>query len=122
MSRFLTPLRAELQGDRKRWKILEPFQYLDDDAGLVTVPAGFLTDFASVPRLPLTFALVGSYGHAAATLHDWLYASGAESRRQADAVFRRALRSSGIARWRAWVMWVGVRLGGAKRFLRHPPG
>lgn len=116
MGRFLTPLRAELQQDRKSWVLLDSFQYLDDDEGLITVKTGFKTDFASVPRLPLTFALVGAYGHAAAALHDWLYATRQISRKRADRVFLNALRSSGIARWRAWIMWAGVRLGGRWRY------
>src|SRR3546814_14291312 len=66
-------------------------------AGLIKVPAGTETDFASVPRWPLTFALLGQYGHAAAVLHDWLYSSGQLSRGAADLVFFNALRSSGIA-------------------------
>lgn len=83
---------------------------------MIEVPAGFTTDFASVPRWPLTFALLGQYGNAAAVLHDWLYSSGQLSREAADRVFLNALRSSGIARWRAYLMWAGVRIGGASRY------
>lgn len=121
MNRFPNPLQAELLPDRKTWRLLAPFSYLDSDHGLIEVPAGFTTDFASVPRWPLTFALLGQYGHAAAVLHDYLYATGALSRREADQVFRNALRSSGIARWRAWLMWAGVRAGGANRYNQTPP-
>ena len=120
MNRFPNPLQAELQPDRKTWRLLALFSYLDPDHGLVEVPAGFETDFASVPRWPLTFALLGSYGHAAAVIHDWLYTTGQLSRADADRVFLNALRSSGIARWRAWLMWAGVRIGGAKRYKTPP--
>ena len=116
MSRYPDPLQVELQPDRTTWRLLAPFSYLAPDHGLITVPAGFETDFASVPRWPLTFALLGSYGHAAAVIHDWLYTTAQLSRAAADRVFLSALRSSGIARWRAWLMWAGVRLGGASRF------
>lgn len=118
MDRFQLPLRVELLGDRETWRLLEPFAYRDPDHGLIEVPAGFATDFASVPRLPLTFALLGQYGHAAAVLHDWLYGAGKLSREAADRVFLNALRSSGIARWRAWLMWAGVRVGGASRYRK----
>ncbi|MCG6540158.1 DUF1353 domain-containing protein [Pseudomonas sp. KSR10] len=118
MSRFPNTLQAELQPDRKTWRLLAPFSYLDPDHGLIEVPAGFITDFASVPRWPLTFALLGQYGHAAAVLHDWLYATGNRSREAADRVFLNALRSSGIARWRAYLMFAGVRFGGAFRYRR----
>lgn len=117
MNRFPLPLQVELQPDRK-WRLLAPFLYLDPELGPQEAPAGFATDFASVPREPLTFALIGGYGHAAAVIHDWLYRSGQLSRRDADAVFCRALRSSGIARWRAWLMYAGVRLGGAPHYRR----
>lgn len=116
MNRFPNPLQAELQPDRKTWRLLAPFSYLDADHGMIEAPAGFETDFASVPRCPLMFTLMGQYGHAAAVLHDWLYSSGNLSREAADRVFFNALRSSGIARWRAYAMWAGVRIGGGRRY------
>lgn len=116
MNRYPDRLQVELQHDRKTWRLLAPFSYLDPDHGLVKVPPTFETDFASVPRWPLTFALLGQYGHAAAVLHDWLYSSGQLSRDAADRVFLNALRSSGIARWRAYLMFAGVRIGGASRY------
>lgn len=117
MNRFPTPLQAELLPDRKTWRLLEPFSYLDPDHGLIEVPAWFETDFASVPRCPLTFSLMGQYGHAAAVIHDWLYSTGQLSRADADRVFLNALRSSGIARWRAYLMWAGVRIGGYPHYI-----
>lgn len=116
MNRFPEPLQAELQTDRKTWRLLAPFSYLDPEQGLLTVPEDFETDFASVPRLPIVFDLVGAYGHAAAVLHDWLYRTCLLPREEADRVFFNALRSSGIARWRAWLMFFGVRLFGASRY------
>jgi hypothetical protein len=116
MNRFPNPLQAELQPDRKTWRLLAPFSFLDPDHGLIEVPASFETDFASVPRLPLTFSLLGQYGHAAAVLHDWLYRTGSLNREAADRVFFNALRSSGIARWRAYLMWAGVRIAGASHY------
>lgn len=116
MSRFVTALQVELQGDRKTWKLLSEFVYEDSEHGRIAVARGFETDFASVPRLPVVFDLVGAYGHAAATLHDWLYSSGLVPRKSADRIFREALRATGIARWRAWLMWAGVRLGGSSHY------
>ena len=39
----------------------------------ITVPTGFLTDFASVPRMPFVFLLFGDVAHEAAVIHDYLY-------------------------------------------------
>ena len=37
-------------------------------------------------------------------------------RKQADDVFYQPLRAEGVARWRAWLFWAGVRVGGASRY------
>lgn len=112
MAGFETPLQVELQEDRKTWKVLSDFVYNDEKFGLIGVPEGFITDFASVPRIPIIFDLVGDYGHAAATLHDYLYKHGKLARRDCDNVFYHALRNTGIANWRARAMWLGVRAFG----------
>lgn len=86
------------------------FGWLWPALGTVLVPVGF-------GALALYASVVG-YGSAAAVIHDRLYASGQLSRKAADRVFYNALRSSGVARWRAWLMWAGVRIGGHWRYKR----
>lgn len=111
MSRFLTPLRAEKSGSV--WTILQPLIYSSDVAKRVfVVPEGEVTDFSSVPRMPLAFMLTGDTGHSAAAVHDRLYRTGEVSREMADKVFREALLVSGEPAWRAALMYAGVRLGG----------
>lgn len=111
-SGFQTPLQVQLLEDRKTWLLLSDFVYANDKGELTPVPEGFQTDFASVPRIPIIFDLVGSYGHAAATLHDYLYAIGKLPRHKCDDTFYQALRDTGIANWRARAMWLGVRAFG----------
>jgi hypothetical protein len=111
MSRFATPLRAEKSGST--WCILQPLIYCSDVAKTVfVVPEGFVTDFASVPRLPLAFLLTGDSAHEAAVVHDYLYREQQVSRSVADAVFREAAGISGEPGWKSWLMWAGVRIGG----------
>jgi Asp-tRNA(Asn)/Glu-tRNA(Gln) amidotransferase A subunit family amidase len=83
----------------------------------IAVPAGFVTDFASVPwgfwnlEPPL-----GDAGKAA-VVHDYLYATrglqGRFSRAQADGIFREALRALGVPLCKRALLWAAVRLGGA---------
>ena len=78
------------------------------------MPAGFVTDFASVPGL-FTW-LVPRYGRftKAAILHDFLCDEAKEGRfirSQADGIFRRVMRELGVGFIRRWVMWAAVRLG-----------
>lgn len=111
MSRFLTPLRAEKSGIF--WTILQPFIYESDLLQtVIVVPEGFVTDFASVPRLPLMFLLAGDEAHEAAVIHDYLYSKQEVPRDQADAVFKEAMGVTGEPSWRRWLMWAGVRAGG----------
>ena len=123
MAKFEAPPKvtkiAEARGffGRARWRLLEPLVFHSEILGPLTVPGGFETDYASVPRLPLTFAIAGDTGHEAGIVHDWLYSLIAVRRALADAVFYEALRALGVPGWRCWLMWLAVRLGGwsAKR-------
>ena len=121
MSEFLTSLKAEQLGKR-RYTLLADLVYRDDEVGIITVPAGFQTDFASIlvlhnALLFVLYALVAGYGNYAAAVHDRLYTTGQLTRRQSDDVLYRALRTEGVARWRAGLFWVGVRLGGSNKYL-----
>ena len=124
MSRFTTTLKTE-QTDRRTYKLLDDLVLADDYQRTIIVPAGFITDFASIQVLHnaflfVLFALVAGYGNYAATVHDFLYFGGQVSRKDADAILYRALRAEGVARWRAWLFWAGVRIGGAKHYTKTP--
>lgn len=118
-ARFVTPLRVELltvdrsSDGRGSWRLLADLVFLSDLlATAVTVPIGFITDFASVPRLPVAYFLVGNTSHQAAVIHDWLYTRHDTTRAVADAVLREAMAAAGAPAWRRWLMWTGARLGG----------
>jgi hypothetical protein len=79
------------------------------------VPAGFTTDFASVPQA-LTW-LVPRYGRytKAAILHDFLWRRCREGHfgwADADGILRRAMRELDVPFLRRWLMWGAVRLAG----------
>ena len=94
----------------------------------IIVPAGFETDFATVPAIVAW--LIERFGTftAAAVVHDWLCVqlddafhgrrelSGDEVRvqvnsRDSDALFRRILRECDVDFVTRWLMWTGVRWG-----------
>lgn len=112
MSQFLTQLQVEQITDDK-WLLLRPLVYRSDrlDATLI-VPRGFVTDFASVPRLPFVYWLAGGKATKAAVVHDFLYRKSGVSRADADHVFAEAMEASGQAAWRRGLMYAGLRLGG----------
>lgn len=115
---FKTKLRAELVRDtssdgRGTWQLLAPLVYESKVAAQTfVVPADFVTDLASVPRLPFAYLLTGGLAHGAAVVHDWLYTTHLIDREKADAVFHEAAIACGVSAWQAWLMWAGVRVGG----------
>ena len=121
---FLRSLKVEHLGSddaqffgEGEWRLLEDVDYADKDNNMWHVPAGFCTDFASVPRLPFAYWLTGGTGHRAAVVHDYLCRTGFE-RKRADALFHEMLRSTGVNPCRSWAMWAGVRIGHAASLCR----
>lgn len=121
MSSFTTPLKLEYLDGRK-WKVLEEFDYWigEEVTGeLVVVPAGFITDFASIPRvfwriLPPT----DTYGKAA-LVHDQLYKTGVKTRAESDKIFLEAMEVLGVPAWKRYSMYWALRAFGWVAWNEH---
>ena len=117
---FLTPIRAEkLTG--KRWKLTDRLVYYSAllDA-TICAPAKFVTDFASVPRLPIAYWLFGGKADSPAGIHDLLYRWPFVSRIMADRVFNEAMREEGKTIFTRWPMTGAVMAGGWLSFKNMP--
>jgi hypothetical protein len=117
MARFLTELHVSLNdGSDTEWTLDKDLVY-DSDLVLnvVVVPSGFETDFASVPRLPFAYLLVGGIGNRAAVVHDYLYSTGLYSKEIADNIFLEALTLCGIG-WKRYPMYWAVRVFGGPHY------
>ena len=83
----------------------------------ITVPAGFSSDGASVPRFfwRLVFPPGDQKALRAAFVHDFLYRTHPEGwlRESADMLFLKLLIENGMPKFRAVLAWLGVRLFGA---------
>jgi len=89
----------------------------DDDGTTIRVPAGFVSDFASVPRIFWRVAPPWGPYSEAAVVHDWLYRTG-YPRAEADATFRRLMARAGVRFPLRWAMWVAVRAFGWMHWRR----
>lgn len=111
MSSFTAPLIVEKLGLR-RWKTHRGFRYcvgsLDSD-WRIDVPAGFETDFASIPRA-LWWLLPpdGAYTQAA-VLHDWLCKERKYTRLRTSSIFHEAMQVLGVGRFTARAMFLAVQ-------------
>lgn len=120
MGTFDKPLRLTYL-DGSDWEVFETFVYSTEVAGnktIILVPAGFTTDFASIPRvfwrvLPPT----GKYGKAA-VIHDYIYRTPGVNltRAQADGIFRDAMADLGVSAATRNLMFYGVRAFGGRAY------
>jgi hypothetical protein len=93
--------------------LLEDVIYEDDK--VYRVPAGYVTDGASVPRaLSWLYPKYGAYLKAA-IVHDYLITdilpTNTITSARVDKIFQEAMRDLGIPKIRQWAMWAGVRWG-----------
>lgn len=105
--------------DKYRYRTCDDMNVVIDDV-VYKVPAGFDTDFASIPQVfwwrvaPFKANLVAS-----AILHDHMYACpDILTRRYADDVFYSALISEGVSGGRALKFWYAVRYAGEPFFKK----
>lgn len=100
--------------DSKSFMLLDDLQYRVGHSNYaIIVPRGFVTDFASVPRMLWSFGL-SPYGRfsKAAVIHDYLYWAQGCTREQADNLMMIAMKESGVGGVQAKLLHWGVRLGG----------
>lgn len=84
------------------------------------IPAGFVTDRASVPRPFWPLISPAECGAVAPLAHDWLYQHGGNasglieplSRVRVDRLFRVLMQLEQVLGWRRWAAWAAVRVAG----------
>jgi hypothetical protein len=72
---------------RSVWELTDPLVFESEKYGVRTAPAGFRTNYASVPRMPLVFLLAGDKAHKEAAIHDLEYTLRRMTREEADDLF-----------------------------------
>lgn len=125
---WLTPDECRAAGSRVQlWRLRDPYSVVVPNRGVVTVPRGFVTDFASVPGWAQSY--VGTEHpalNAPALVHDYGYARRGDmipghpplTRAEVDELFRQMLLACKMRPSQAWVLHRAVRLGGASHW--HP--
>lgn len=100
--------------DSHDWVLVEDLTYQIGQSGLtITVPKGFVTDFASIPQPLWSFGLspYGRYSKAA-VIHDYLYWTQGCTKEQADNILVIAMKESGVSGGTTTTIYEGVHLGG----------
>jgi len=127
MASFATPLDVrKVEGEDALWELLATLAYAGKYAAQVEVPAGYVTDFASVPRLLWVLFPQSGRWDKAAVVHDYLITDelvkygAVVSSAQVDAEFRAALQACNVGWVRRWLMWSGVRWAAVASKVRRP--
>ena len=109
------------QFDDRNWIVVEPYVYvttLISPGTRIVVPAGFVTDGASVPRV--FWRIVPPFGlhFNAAVVHDWLYRNRPHqlTKGAADAVFSEIMARDGVPEPIRIALREAVDLWGASSF------
>lgn len=111
---FATELAIRAYGSTT-WTLTEDLVWTGERQTF-TVPAGFVTDFATSPRfLHWLWLPYGAYTRAA-VLHDYLLVELAAGNvladsRDCDGIFRAAMRDLGVGWPKRWLGWTAVRWG-----------
>lgn len=112
---YLSPLRVEFSvnpNKGRRWHLVEPFRFMVDDKQL-DIPAGFWTDFASVPRI--IWPIISPYDLGMGPIpHDFGYFTGFESKAYWDHVFEACMIKDKIPGWKRESAFQAVHLFGGK--------
>jgi hypothetical protein len=116
VSSFTSPLLVEILQRENRIgrglaRLIKPFTYHVGFIGSgheITVPADFVTDFASVPRLVAPFISPLSLCAKAAVLHDYLLYIGTNQHEAAD-IFLEAMTVLGVSKFKRTIMWLAVK-------------
>ena len=106
--------------DDKYWEVTEDYFY-QTSIGIIVVPKGFKTDYASVPRIFRN--IINSYGKhgRAAVVHDWLYSSQCKidiTRAETDKIFLEIMEECGVNKIKRNLMYRMVRMFGASHFRK----
>jgi hypothetical protein len=129
MNEFLDPLDLRALADpqgrplltrdgRQLFRLLSRFRYQSDVAGLIDVPAGYVTDLCSKPQVVLS--LMGDGEVQPSVPHDYAYSTHCIPRDVADKMLYEACILTGTPRWRAWAIYAGVRIGGGSHWSPEP--
>ena len=95
------------------WWVQEEIKYYSKVADMeIVVPAGFPTDLATVPKIPVIYEVFRDEAVKASIIHDYLYLSKIVSRKMADDIFREAGFASNVTTWKMQMMWAAVRVFG----------
>ncbi len=121
MSEFTTKLVVK-SIDVNLWELTEKFEYhigsYPSDS-IIKVPIGFITDFASIPKIFWKILPpVGKYGKAA-VIHDYCYATACYPKTKSDKIFMEGMEVLKVKKWKREAIYWSVFMFGWVAWYNH---
>jgi hypothetical protein len=131
--------RPSLSDGRSLWALHDPLVYRTGETlESITVPRGFPTDLASIPRIGWFILPVDGPWVKAAIIHDFLYTTAGTgrwgrwetrppalgrgvpyTRREADRIMLEAMENRGVGWLSRTIIYLALRIGGSKAWERR---
>jgi len=115
-------LKLNFIGDVRhdKWEVVEDFKFaIDRTNDVITIPKGFVTDLASIPRIAYTFFPRSVKFDLAGCVHDYLYSIGYKDRKVSDLIMKDILKLIFDIKRIYNQMYYAVRIGGRNRYGKH---
>ena len=100
--------------------LLKDFSFTSKTGRKITVKKGFIFNGANIPRY--FWAIIGhpfsSKYIRSALIHDLLYSSKVFTRKESDDIFKEMLEIDRVSKWKVNLMYLAVRVGGAKSYSK----
>lgn len=138
MVNFINRLKiSPIDNNKDDWEVLEMFEVHVKDVlpkkVVIQVLKGFISDGASIPRLFWSYLPRHGKYTKAAVVHDFLYSKKGcifiqeglsgffqadVTRKEADLIFKKAMKASGVNRVKCWLMYHAVKWFGKIAWAR----
>lgn len=119
MIRQIDNIQGTFLKSGRQFVLGDPYDYLVSPCLHLSVPKGFVTDFASIPTFFTRLFPVLDSHLPAAVLHDWLYSTGLYPRAEADRIFLQHMDRLGVPFWKRRAIYHAVRMGGWAAWNEH---
>ena len=116
LNRFPLKLDISPAEDIDHWRLNKPFQYISKKYGAITACKGFVTNFASVPKIFRNIIQQWGDHGPASIIHDKTYDTGMFSRKTCDKIFLEAMKYSGVNFLKRQLMYRLVRFFGSSHY------
>lgn len=114
---------SKVFGKKFSWWKLEKNCLVKLDSEHLLIPKGYVTNFASVPRIFYLFIPPHGLTVNPSIVHDYLYEKdNNKTRKQCDDIWKQLMKEAGVKDWQIYSMYIFVRIFGSFNWKKYKNG